>query len=133
LLLQLRIKRIVLMMTDSFYASLEGPKKLYEELPFVQFILPCFVASFLDMHKDKSIPQSNVAWYLRFVHELIKSFEANENKDTTVESFEKAFCCSFLNLAENIPISILWKAEMIQFGIGKAIMPTFDADNIVNN
>lgn len=119
------------MMTDSYYASLKGPKKFYAELHFVQFFLPCFVASFLDMHKNKKIPRNTVAWYLTFVHELIKTFEAKENENTAVDSLFQSFCCSFVVLAENIPTSIFWKSELIQLSIGKAITPNFDSENMV--
>jgi len=118
-------------MIQSFYASLNGTKKFYEEIQFVQFILPCYVASFLDLCKDSSVSREKTAWYLRYVHELIKSFEEKENEETANGARFQSFCCSYLTLAENIPTSIFWKAELIQCVISRAMMGSFDLKNEV--
>lgn len=48
---------------------------LYPECLTAQFLLPCFVASFLDLCKEKNVPQAEKDQYMRFVHELILSYE----------------------------------------------------------
>jgi hypothetical protein len=67
---------MVFKMIEKQYSSLmKGPPYHYHpEILTVQYILPCFVASYLEM---ENTDESNKAKeeYLRFVHELVKSYE----------------------------------------------------------
>lgn len=47
----------------------------YPEMSTVQLLLPCFVASLLDLHSEESVTQATTKQYQRFIHELIRSYE----------------------------------------------------------
>jgi hypothetical protein len=72
------------------YESNSKAVNIYPEIHFVQFILPCFVASFISLCKDTTVSAEGKKFYMRFVHELIHSFESEENlKDTSSTLIQK--------------------------------------------
>ncbi|XP_065344160.1 uncharacterized protein LOC135942135 [Cloeon dipterum] len=73
-----RIKRIVYETIADHYKIKEFEKEKDEKLrewQIGQYLLPCFVASFLDLCADISVDESTKEWYMRFVDELIASYE----------------------------------------------------------
>jgi len=66
-------------MLESHFNSTPKWRRFYPEMNFVQYILPCFVVSFLDLAKDPSAKPEGKKWYMQFVHELICTFETEEN------------------------------------------------------
>ncbi|XP_059490902.1 uncharacterized protein LOC132205676 [Neocloeon triangulifer] len=74
-ILEARIKKILLEMIEGPMGQFAGPIRLYGEMSAVQYILPCFVASFLDMDADPSVSVASKRQYLDFVHQMIKTYE----------------------------------------------------------
>lgn len=79
---QERIRIIVLRQIEEQYKSFqthanEDPNNLvyHPEMSTVQLLLPCFVATFLDLHSEEGVSQSTKERFQRFVHELIRSYE----------------------------------------------------------
>jgi len=62
-------------MIETQFKTLKGPFTFFLELQFVQYMLPCFVASFLDMEKDKTVSSEVKEKYLKFVHLLVSNYE----------------------------------------------------------
>jgi len=62
-------------MIETQFKTLKGPFTFFPELQFAQYMLPCFVASFLDMEKDTSVPSEVKEKYLNFVHLLVNNYE----------------------------------------------------------
>jgi len=79
--LQSRIKAVVYKMIEHQHSSFDGKVKIYHECQFVQYIMPCLVASFLDVANDPSFKQKKKKVFLQFIHELLKSFEESKNFD----------------------------------------------------
>jgi len=55
-----------------------GVRVVYPECQTTQYILPCFVASYLELHKDPSVDQDKKKEFLLFVHNLVESYETQE-------------------------------------------------------
>jgi len=83
-------------MIEKQFKTLKEPFIYYAESQVVQLILPCFVASFLDMDKDSSVSQESKEMYLSFIHELIKSYEEFEFTQKLVSVKRKT---DFFNLS----------------------------------
>jgi len=62
-------------MIETQFKTLKGPFTFFPELQFAQYMLPCFVASFLDMEKDKTVSSEVKEKYLNFVHLLVSNYE----------------------------------------------------------
>jgi hypothetical protein len=93
-------------------------KKHFEQCPealVVQYILPCFVASFLDLDKDPSVSLKHKAKYQEFIHELIKCYERHEYSQVLLFKLDhvnfslnalpkllKDICEDLKNIEENI-------------------------------
>jgi hypothetical protein len=72
---QERIKNVAFFMFDEQYKTLtRGPFHHYPESLYVQYILPCFVASYLDLDKTRVSPKA-IERYLLFVDNVVKSYE----------------------------------------------------------
>jgi hypothetical protein len=69
---QERIRNLVFTMLDK---QLKEHDLFYLEYHMVQLILPCFVASFLDLQKVKMATAAQKEAYMQFIHELIRSYE----------------------------------------------------------
>jgi hypothetical protein len=78
---------LVYKMLEAQYKAKEGSHIFYPEAQFVQYLLPCFVASYLDLCKSK-VNAKDCQEYLNLIHQLVKSYEdfeyfqKYENKDT---------------------------------------------------
>jgi hypothetical protein len=70
---------MVCKMIEKQYSYLmRGPPHYYHpEIIAVQYILPCFVASYLELENTDESNKVKIE-YLRFVHELVKSYEQSE-------------------------------------------------------
>jgi hypothetical protein len=73
------MRNILFKMIEKQYKSfLKGPPYHYHpEILTVQYILPCFVASYLELENTDESNQAKEE-YLRFVHQLVKSYEQQE-------------------------------------------------------
>jgi hypothetical protein len=66
------------MIKQQYESLLKGPPYYYHpEILTVQYILPCFVASYLELEQTDKSSQAKEE-YLRFVHELVKSYEQRD-------------------------------------------------------
>jgi len=86
---QERIRNLVFKMIETQFKTVNEPFTFYIECQVVQTLLPCFVASFLDMDKDTSVSQESKEKYLNFIHELIKSYEEYPYEQKLVSLREK--------------------------------------------
>jgi len=66
------------MLERQYLSRRGGARVVYPECQFLQYIIPCFVANYLDTHKDPSVPQDKKKEFLKFVHNLIESYETKE-------------------------------------------------------
>jgi len=55
-----------------------GVRVVYPECQTAQYLLPCFVATLLDVYKDPSVDQDKKKEYLKFVHNIVESYESRE-------------------------------------------------------
>jgi len=55
-----------------------GVRVVYPECQFIEYIVPCVVATFIDIYKDPSVSQDKKKEFLQFVHDLIESYETQE-------------------------------------------------------
>jgi hypothetical protein len=66
-------------MIEKQYESVKSPSPdeyvTYPEFSTVQLLLPCFVASFLDLSIEKGVSQATKDLYVRFINRLIRSYE----------------------------------------------------------
>lgn len=63
------------MIEKQFSSLMRGPPYYYHpEIIAVQYILPCFVASYLEMERTNESSQAKEE-YLQFVHQLVKNYE----------------------------------------------------------
>jgi hypothetical protein len=66
------------MIKKQYESLLKGPPyHSHPEMLTVQYILPCFVASYLELEQTDKSSQAKEE-YLRFVHELVKSYEQRD-------------------------------------------------------
>jgi len=71
-----QVRKLVFKMLErQFQTRRGGLKVVYPECQVLQYLVPCFVASALDLYKDSSVPHDKKKEYLQFVHELIESYE----------------------------------------------------------
>jgi len=78
--LQGRIRSLVLKMAKRLLYEKGGeklPPDFYSEWTFVQFVLPCFGASFLELQEDASVDVEKKKWFLYFIHRLLCSYQKN--------------------------------------------------------
>jgi len=66
------------MLERQFQTRRGGLRVVYPECQVLQYLVPCFVASALDLYKDSSVPHDKKKEYFQFVHELIESYETRE-------------------------------------------------------
>jgi hypothetical protein len=97
----------------------------YPECLTAQFMLPCFVASLLDLCKEKNVPQIRKYNYTRFVNELILSYERHPFNQRALPSLAASNFVSFikvmnLKLSENT--SILTNSLNIFIGKNNALI-----------
>jgi hypothetical protein len=66
-------------MIDKQYENIQSPSSdcfnFHPEMSTVQLLLPCFVASFLDLHSEKGVSQVTKRQYQQIIHDLIRSYE----------------------------------------------------------
>jgi hypothetical protein len=62
------------MFDEQYKTVARGPFHHYPESLYVQYVLPCFVASYLDLYKTQASPEAKER-YLLFVDNLVKSYE----------------------------------------------------------
>jgi len=66
-------------MIEKQYKTLKGKVfYFYPECQFAQYILPCFVATFLDIEKNSNLGRENKEKFLSLVHELVSTYERFE-------------------------------------------------------
>jgi len=79
LVLQERLRNLVFKMLEKQYLSRRAKLKVvYPEQQVVQYLLPCFIASFLDLYKDPKVSKNKKKEYLQFLHLLVESYERQE-------------------------------------------------------
>jgi hypothetical protein len=70
---QSRIRTLIYNMIKDNFECLDSGKEVYPDMNFVQFILPCFVVSLMQM---KFVSDDKMVFYLaNFIHELIQQSE----------------------------------------------------------
>jgi hypothetical protein len=63
----------------------------YPECATLQYLLPCFVATFLDMHKDPSATRAQTRNWMLLVHELLLSYEQNPYEQSFTEKWKQPY------------------------------------------
>jgi len=70
---------LVFKMLEKQYLSRRAELKVvYPEQQVVQYLLPCFIAAFVDLYKDPKVSQDKKKEYLQFLHLLVESYETRE-------------------------------------------------------
>jgi hypothetical protein len=87
------MKTLVLKMLKRQFETSSGPQPMlwYPECATVQYMLPCFVATFLDMHKDPLATRAQIRNCLLLVHELLLSYEQNPYVQTFTEQWKQPY------------------------------------------
>jgi hypothetical protein len=75
---QERIRNMVYKMIERHSKSANGPLHYAPECQMVQYLLPCYVAAYLDLDKDPSVQKESKLKYMHFLHELIGCYEHQE-------------------------------------------------------
>jgi len=112
---------VVGMLEDHLSAT---PKmRIYHtEWQLVQYLLPCFVAMFLDIHQDSGIDIQGKILYLQFVHELIKSFEVNPYLATSLfGTFSGGYSPFYFYAQDKLRTVVFWQVQLAKSGIGKIL------------
>ncbi|XP_065340099.1 uncharacterized protein LOC135939567 [Cloeon dipterum] len=79
-ILEAKIRYTVLKHISYCYKGLdhdEGELHDFKDWCLVQYLLPCFVASLLDLWENESAKEGVKIWYLKFVYGLIELYEAD--------------------------------------------------------
>jgi len=99
------------------------PINLYPEWPFVQYVLPCFGASFLELEEDKTVDVEKKKWFLHFIHRLLCSYQKNPRypSDKYIPHLVKQEGLIFM----------VHKAEQIKSFLSRAIFGTKKEENII--
>jgi len=66
------------MLEKQFLSRRADVKLVYPEQLALQYLVPCFVASFLKFYKDPSVSRDKKKEFLLFVHNLVESYETKE-------------------------------------------------------
>jgi hypothetical protein len=82
----------------------------YPECLTAQFMLPCFVASLLDLCKEKNVPQDEKYKYMRFVHELIFSYERHPFNQKALPALAAS---NFVSVLSVMNLKLLEKATTL--------------------
>jgi hypothetical protein len=107
----------VLSIADSHNRWEVNQAMLNPDWQFIQYILPCFVASFLDLSQNNDVDFVNKQKYLGFVHELIKGFEKNPYKVTNVHGALPGGYSPYQLSPQTTQQTICWQDELIQRGL----------------
>jgi hypothetical protein len=107
----------VLSIADSHIRWEVNQAMLNPDWQFIQYILPCFVASFLDFSENNDVDFVNKQSYLRFVHELIKGFEKRPYKTTNVHGALPGGYSPYKLSPQTTQQTICWQDELIQRGL----------------
>jgi hypothetical protein len=67
------------------------PMLWHPECATVQYLLPCFVATFLKMQCDSSVSRAQFKNWLLLVHELLLSYEQNPYEQTFTELWKQPY------------------------------------------
>jgi hypothetical protein len=75
------------------FETSSGPQPMlwYPECATVQYLLPCFVATFLEMHKDPLATRAQTRNWLLIVHELLLSYEQNPYEQSFTEQWKQPY------------------------------------------
>jgi hypothetical protein len=90
---QARIQNLVFKMLKRQFETWSGiePMLWYPECATVQYLLPCFVATFLDMYKDPSANRTQTGKCLSLVHELLLSYEQEPYEQSFTEQWKQPY------------------------------------------
>lgn len=69
---------MVYKMIEKQSKTVYGPFHHYPECQMAQYILPCFVATLIDMDKDPNVSKESTLKYMHFLHEFISCYEQYE-------------------------------------------------------
>jgi len=88
------------MLERQYLTRRKGVRVVYPECQFIQNLLPCFIASFLDIYKDPSVPQNKKKECLKFADNLVESYETQEfYQEVGTESKQPfTFCAQSLDI-----------------------------------
>jgi len=95
--------------------------KLHPEELIVQYILPCFVASFLEFADNTDVEQKDKENYVKIVHELIKGFEVDPYKVAYMEGPFSGGFSPYILISPFLYYVSLWQTELLCNGLQKAL------------
>jgi len=86
-----------------------GVFKFYPERLFAEYLLPCFVANFLDVKDDSEVNgRAKQEDFMLFVHEIIKSYEEKEYcLEVSSEEIKLPSTCILRNTLKKSNVSVL--------------------------
>jgi len=99
------------------------PADFYPEWPFVQFVLPCFGASFLELANGNRVPEVKKKWFLHFIHRLLCSYQKKLR-------YPNDKCKPLLTNQEG-PVFMVHKAEQVKSALSRAIFGNKRDENII--
>jgi hypothetical protein len=105
------------------------PDKLHPEQQIVQYVLPCFVASFLEF-ANNDVELKNKENYVKIVHELIKNFEVDPIKVAYMEGPFSGGFSPYLLVNSFLYYVMYWQAQLIADGLKTALGSSPEAKNI---
>jgi hypothetical protein len=75
------------------FETSSGPQPMlwYPECATVQYLLPCFVATFLEMRKDPLATRAQLKNWLLLVHEILLSYEQNPYEQSFTEQWKQPY------------------------------------------
>jgi len=100
------------------------PADFYREWPFVQYVLPCFGASFLGLANGNKVSEEKKKWFLHFIHRLLCSYQK------TLRYPNNKFKPPLTN--QEGPIFMIHKAEQIKSALSRAIFGHKKDDKIIS-
>lgn len=102
----------------------ENQIKLHPDWQFVQYVLPCFVASLLEVVDNNYVEQKYKENYVRIVHELIKGFEVDPYKFVSMRGPYPGGFSPYVNQGLSFQELMKWQNILIFAGLLKALGPS---------
>jgi hypothetical protein len=107
-------------MIEKQYRSVQSPSPdeyvTYPEFSTVQLLLPCFVASFLDLSSENGVSQATKDLYVSFINRLLRSYE---QQPVAQKQFESLMTLTlFEHMQSNLNLRYVQKDMAAKFNDG---------------
>jgi hypothetical protein len=112
-------------------SSTKGHNKLHPEQQIVQYVLPCFVASFLEFADHTDVEQKDKETFVKIVHELIKGYEVDPYKVAYMEGPFSGGFSPYLLVNGLLYYVVHWRTQLVFDGLQRALGSSPKATNLV--